>query len=212
MNLIKLIKNGILHENPIFVQLLALCPLLAVTTSAVNAITMGLATTLVMMCACGAISVIRRFIPKDVRIAVFVVIVAGFVTVVQFLIEAYLPPGIGDALGIFIPLIVVNCILFARIESFASKNTILSSIIDALGMGLGFTLGLFLVGVIREFFGSGTLFGYEFIYDTSSHMLIMIMAPGAFFTLGIIIMAIKLIQNKKAEAKINLQDEENIIM
>jgi electron transport complex protein RnfE len=199
MNLVKLIKNGILHENPVFVQLLALCPLLAVTTSAVNAITMGLATTLVMVCACVAISLIRHLIPKEVRIAVFVVIVSGFVTIVQFIMEAYLPPGINDALGIFIPLIVVNCILFARLEAFASKNNLLLSAVDALGMGLGFTLGLFIVGMVREFFGSGAVFGYELVHEASSHMLVMIMAPGAFFTLGLLIMAIKAIRESQAE-------------
>jgi len=197
MKLLNLLKNGIFHENPIFVQLMALCPLLAVTTSAVNAIAMGLATTLVMVCACTAISLVRKLIPGEVRIAASVVIVAGFVTVVQFLMEAYVPPAINESLGIFIPLIVVNCILFARIESFAVKNGPLASAIDALGMGLGFTLGLFSVGVVREFLGNGSVFGVELLHNQSTHMVIMVMAPGAFFTLGIFIMAIKLLQSKR---------------
>lgn len=197
MSYFKLIKNGIVDQNPIFVQVMALCPLLAVTTSAVNAVTMGLATTIVMICACFAVSVLRKVIPSEIRIVVSVIIVAGFVTVVQFLMAAYMPPAINEALGIFIPLIVVNCILFARIESFASKNNPIASAIDALGMGLGFTLGLFTIGVIREFFGSGAVFGIELISDTNSHMVIMILAPGAFFTLGALIMIIHSIRRRR---------------
>jgi len=201
MNYIQLIKDGIFHKNPVFVQVLALCPLLAVTTSAINAITMGLATTAVMICASAAISVVRKLIPNEIRIAAAVVIVAGFVTVLQLLLDAYAPPDITAALGIFIPLIVVNCILFARLESFASKNKIFASMIDALGMGLGFTLGLFVVGVVREFLGSGSVFGVELLHDQNAHMLIMIMPAGAFFTLGMIIMIRKHIQILKLNAK-----------
>ena len=184
----QLISNGLINQNPIFVQLLALCPLLAVTTSAINALTMGLSTTAVMICASVVISVLRKLIYDEIRIAVFVIIIAGFVTILQFVLEAYAPPAVNDALGIYIPLIVVNCILFARVESFASKNKVFPSAVDALSMGLGFTLGLLTVGVIREFLGNGSFFGIEFFRDQSSHMLIMIMAPGAFFTLGVIIM------------------------
>jgi len=201
MKHIDLLKDGIFHKNPIFVQVLALCPLLAVTTSAINAITMGLATTAVMICASAAISLFRKIIPNEIRIAAAVVIVAGFVTVLQLLLDAYAPPDITAALGIFIPLIVVNCILFARLESFASKNKIFSSMVDALGMGLGFTLGLFVVGVIREFLGSGSVFGIELLHDSNAHMLIMIMPAGAFFTLGMIIMIRKHIQVLKMQAK-----------
>ena len=193
----KLLKNGIIDENPVFVKLIALCPLLAVTTSAINAIYMGVATTAVITCACVVISVLRKLIPNEVRIAAFVVIVAGFVTILQLVMEAYAPQAINDSLGIFIPLIVVNCIVFSRIESFASKNKVVPSAVDALAMGLGFTLGLLTVGVIRELLGSGAIFGFELIKDTTSHMLIMIMAPGAFFTLGGIIMVMKRIQAKK---------------
>ena len=201
MKYFELLKNGIITKNPIFVQVLALCPLLAVTTSAVNAVTMGLATTVVMICASAAISLVRRLLPGEIRIAAAVIIVAGFVTILQFMLDAYAPAEITAALGIFIPLIVVNCILFARLESFASKNNVFSSMVDAFGMGLGFTLGLFVVGVIREFFGSGSVFGIELLHDPTSYMLIMVMPPGAFFTLGVIIMIRKQLNNNKLFAK-----------
>jgi len=197
MKSIRLLKNGIIHENPIFVQLIALCPLLAVTTSATNAVIMGLSTTAVMICACVVVSLFRKLIPSEIRIAVFVLIVSGFVTALQFLIDAFAPPTVNEVLGIYIPLIVVNCILFARIEAFASKNGTLSSAIDALGMGLGFTLGLLIVGIIRELLGDGAIFGFELFPDPTAHMLIMVMAPGAFFTLGVLIMIIKHIRTKK---------------
>ena len=193
----QLIKDGVFYKNPVFVQFLALCPLLAVTTSAENSITMGIATTAVMICASSAISLVRKLIPGEIRIATAVIIVAGFVTIVQLLMEAYAPLAINEALGIFIPLIVVNCILFVRIESFASKNKIIPSAVDAFGMGMGFTLGLFAVGVIREFFGSGSIFGIELLHNTSAHMLIMILPPGAFFTLGVIVMIRKAMQRNK---------------
>jgi electron transport complex protein RnfE len=196
-----ILRNGIIDQNPTFVQLLALCPLLAVTTSAVNAATMGLSTTAVMICACFAISLLRRLIPNDVRIAAFVVIVAAFVTFLQLILDAYAPPSINEALGIYIPLIVVNCILFARIESFASKNKVIPSVVDAFSMGIGFTIGLLTVGIIREFFGSGSVFGLELLHDSNSHVLIMIMAPGAFFTLGIIIMVRKYVMVMKGRSK-----------
>ncbi|MCL2230621.1 MAG: electron transport complex subunit RsxE [Treponema sp.] len=201
MNYIQLLKDGIFNKNPIFVQILALCPLLAVTTSAVTAITMGLATTAVMICASAAISLFRKIIPSEIRIAAAVIIVAGFVTVLQLMLDAYAPPDITAALGIFIPLIVVNCILFARLESFAFKNKIFASIVDALGMGLGFTLGLFTVGVIREFLGSGSVFGIELLHDENAYMTIMILPAGAFFTLGLIIMIRKHIQLLRLNAK-----------
>jgi len=201
MKYIDLLRDGIFNKNPIFVQVLALCPLLAVTTSAANALTMGLATTAVMICASAVISCFRKIIPNEIRIASAVVIVAGFVTVLELMLEAYAPPDITAALGIYIPLIVVNCILFARLESFASKNKIFESMVDALGMGLGFTIGLFVVGVVREFLGSGAIFGIELIHDQSTHMLIMIMPAGAFFTLGVIIMIRKHVQLLRIQAK-----------
>jgi len=197
MSYIKLLRNGIFDENPTFVQLLALCPLLAVTTSAGNAVTMGLSTTAVMICTSMVISILKKVFSAEIRIASFVIITAGFVTVLQLLLEAYAPPSVVDALGIYLPLIVVNCIVFARLESFASKNKVLASAVDALGMGLGFTLGLITIGIIREFLGSGSVFGIELLHNSSSYMLIMIMAPGAFFTLGVIIMVRKFIMAKR---------------
>jgi len=197
MNYPKLIKNGLIDQNPVFVQLLALCPLLAVTTSAINGIAMGLSTTAVMIGASTVLSIIRKLIPNEVRIASFVVIIAGFVTIIQLLMQAYLPPAINESLGIFIPLIVVNCLVFARVELFASKNNPIASIIDAFGMGLGFTIGLFTVGIIRELFGAGSIFGFELIRNTSSHVLIMILPPGAFFTLGTLIMVTNYYRLKK---------------
>jgi len=196
-----IIKDGIFRKNPIFVQVLALCPLLAVTTSAVNAITMGLATTAVMICTNVVISIVRKLITGEIRIAAAVVIVAGFVTALQLLLDAYAPPDITASLGIFIPLIAVNCIVFARLESFATKNNFFASAVDGLSMGLGFTLGLFTVGVVREFFGSGSVFGIELLHDTTSHMLIMIMPPGAFFTLGVIIMIRKVMQTRRFQKR-----------
>ena len=201
MKYFQLLKDGVITKNPIFVQVLSLCPLLAVTTSAANALTMGLATTAVMICASSVISVVRKLFPNEIRIASMVIMVAGFVTVVEFLLDAYAPPAINESLGIYIPLIVVNCIVFARLESFASKNSFAASAVDALGMGLGFTLGLFVVGVIREFLGSGAIFGFELLHDPASHMLIMVMAPGAFFTLGTITMIRKYTQLKKLHRK-----------
>jgi electron transport complex protein RnfE len=200
MNYPKLLKNGIIDENPVFIQLLSLCPLLAVTTSAINSLAMGLSTTAVMIGACAVISLLRNIIVKEIRIASFVVIVAGFVTVLQLMMEAYMPPAINESLGIFIPLIVVNCIVFARVELFASKNKTFATIVDSVGMGLGYTIGLLTIGIIREFLGAGSFFGIELRKNPSSHMLIMIMAPGAFFTLGVIIMATNYYRLKKEEA------------
>ena len=195
-----LINDGLLRQNPVFVQVLALCPLLAVTTSAINGIGMGVATTVVMVGTSTVISLVRKLIPGDVRIAVFVIIIAGFVTCVHLIMQAF-APDMNAALGIFIPLIVVNCILFARVEAFAFKNKPFESAVDALFMGIGFTMGLFTIGFVRELFGSGSVFGYELIKDSSYHVLTMIMAPGAFFTLGVLIMISKYIQSKKGAGK-----------
>jgi len=197
MKYYRLLREGVVDQNPVFVQLLALCPLLAVTTSAVNAITMGVSTAAVMIAACAIISVFRKFFLNEIRIASFVVIVATLVTILQLALEAYAPPETNEALGIFIPLIVVNCLLFARIEAFASKNKVLPSIVDAFGMGLGFALGLTAIGVIREFLGSGSFFGIELVGDSSMHVLVMVMAPGAFFTLGSIVMARNYLAEKR---------------
>ena len=200
MNYYKLLRNGVVDQNPVFVQLLALCPLLAVTTSAANAITMGVSTAAVMIAGCMVISIFRKFFLNEIRIASFVVIVATLVTVLQFMLEVHAPPEINEALGIYIPLIVVNCILFARIEGFASKNKLFPSIVDAVGMGVGFTIGLTTVGIIREFLGAGSIFGFEFIHTETSRILIMVMAPGGFFTLGTIVMLRKYIIEKRKGA------------
>ena len=192
----RLILNGLFDENPTFVQLLALCPLMAVTTSAINALIMGVSTTAVMICACVVISIMKKVFSSEIRIASYVVIIAGFVTILELLLEAYAHPSISEALGIYVPLIVVNCILFARVEMFASKNRVFASAVDAFGMGMGFTLGLLTIGVVREFLGSGSFFGIELLHNSSSYVLIMVMAPGAFFTLGIIIMIRKFVRVK----------------
>jgi len=197
MNYYGLLKRGIFDENAAFVQRIALCPVLAVTTSAINGVYMGIATAAVMVTASTVISVLRKFIPNEVRLAIFIVIIAGATTIVHLLMQAYAPPAINESLGIFIPLIVVNCLVFARIEAFASMNTPLPSAVDALGMGLGFTLGLTVLGMIRELLGSGAIFGFELFMDSTSHVLIMLMAPGAFFTMGIIIMIMKYFETKK---------------
>ena len=197
MSYFKILKNGILAQNPTFVQLIALCPVLAVTTSAINGVSMGLSTVAVMVCASSVISVLRKFIPGEIRIAIFIVVIAGFVTIVQLLMEAFAPPAVNEALGIFIPLIVVNCLVLARIEAFASQNAILPSAADALGMGLGFTVGVTTVGICRELLGSGSIFGFVLQPDTSAHVLIMLMAPGAFFTLGTLIMIMQYFRAQK---------------
>jgi len=197
--LIQIMRTGVVDQNPVFIQLLALCPLLAVTTTAMNGVAMGAATTLVMICAGIVISLLRKLIPSNIRIACFVVIIAALVTMIQLLMHAYMP-DVNNALGIFIPLIAVNCIVFARVESFAFKNGVFFTIVDALSMGAGFTLGLAVVGIIREFFGSGSFFGFPVIADSGLHMLIMVAAPGGFFTLGIIVMVVRFMRSKKKGA------------
>jgi len=189
MNAFKIIKNGILDENPTFVQVIGMCPVLAVTTSAINGVGMGLSTTIVLICSNTAISLLRSFVPDTVRIPIFVVVISTFVTIVQFLLQAYLP-SLNASLGIFIPLIVVNCIILARAEAFASRNNPLASALDGLGMGLGFTIALILIGCIREFFGTGGIFGVEFMPVPFPRTIIMILPPGAFLTLGCLMAAL----------------------
>lgn len=179
-NLVK----GLFRENPVFVLLLGMCPTLGVTTSAVNGLGMGLATLFVLVMSNMAISLVRNLIPKKVRIPSFIVIIATFVTIVDLLMAAYLP-GLHEALGLFIPLIVVNCIVLGRAEAFASKNPIGHSAIDGLGMGLGFTFALVLLGGIREILGNYSIFGFKFL--EADGILMFILAPGAFLVLGFII-------------------------
>ena len=181
------LTRGILKENPTFVMLLGMCPTLGVTTSAANGLGMGLATIFVLMLSNLAISTVKNLIPDMVRIPCYIVIIASFVTVVELLMAAYLP-GLHAKLGIFIPLIVVNCIILGRAEAFASKNNILQSLFDAIGMGIGFTLGLTSLGIVREILGSGSLFGWNFVGEGADTMLLFIMPPGAFLALaGLII-------------------------
>lgn len=181
------LTRGILKENPTFVMLLGMCPTLGVTTSAANGLGMGLATLFVLMLSNLAISTVKNLIPDMVRIPCYIVIIASFVTVVELLMAAYLP-GLHAKLGIFIPLIVVNCIILGRAEAFASKNNILQSLFDAIGMGIGFTLGLTSLGIVREILGNGSLFGWNFVGEGADTMLLFIMPPGAFLALaGLII-------------------------
>lgn len=193
---IKVFLNGIINENPTFVQLLGMCPTLAVTTSLKNGIGMGLSATAVLIASNALISLLRKIIPDKVRIAAYIVIIATFVTIIEMLLNAYLP-SLASQLGIFIPLIVVNCIILARAESFASKNTIFKSVIDGLGMGLGFTGALAIISGIREFFGTGALFGIKIYGDFITPPSILIMAPGGFIVLGLIVGAINYITSKR---------------
>lgn len=192
----KTFLNGLLNENPTFVLLLGMCPTLAVTTSAINGVGMGLSTTLVLIFSNLFISMLRKFIPDKVRIAAYVVIIAGFVTVVEMLLKAY-ALSVSNALGIYIPLIVVNCIILGRAEAFASKNNVLLSAIDGLGMGLGFTCALTIIGSIREILGNGSLFGFNLLGSGFQPVSIMVLPPGAFLTLGLILAFINLIKAKK---------------
>ena len=185
MNQWKNFTKGFIKESPTFVLILGMCPTLGTSTSAINGISMGLATTFVLAMSNIVISLVKNFIPDKVRIPAFIVIIASFVTVVELVMKAYLP-DIFNTLGIFIPLIVVNCIVLGRAEAFAQKNTVVSSAIDGLGMGLGFSMALFLLGSIREALGAGSLLGHKFI--AGDGILIFILAPGAFIALGYLIM------------------------
>lgn len=185
MNYIKTITNGIIKENPTFVLLLGMCPTLATTTSGINGMSMGLATMFVLICSNFVISLIKNVVPDMVRIPVFVVVIAAFVSTLQMLMEAYLP-SINKSLGIYIPLIVVNCIILGRAEAFACKNNPLASICDGIGIGLGFTFALALLGAVRELIGAGTLFGIALLPETCN-VLLLVLPPGAFITLGYLI-------------------------
>ncbi len=187
--------NGLIKENPTFIQLLGMCPTLAVTTSVQNGIGMGLSTTAVLICSNVIISLLRKIIPDKIRIAAYIVIVAAFVTVIQMCLNAYLP-SLADSLGIFIPLIVVNCIILARAESFASKNNIFLSAFDGLGMGLGFTAALTIISTVREFLGTGCIAGVEITAGFIEPASIVILAPGGFLVLGMLVAAVQCIMKK----------------
>lgn len=186
MKLSKIIKNGIITENPTFRLVLGMCPTLAVTTAAANGLAMGLATAFVLICSNLVISLIKDFVPSQVRIPSFIVVAATFVTMVGMLMEAYVP-ALYDSLGLFIPLIVVNCIILGRAEAFASKNGPMAAVADGLGMGIGFTLSLTLLGIIRELLGVGTVFGFQVMPEAFNPAVIMILPPGAFLTLGLLL-------------------------
>lgn len=196
MNFVKELSKGIIKDNPIFVLVLGMCPTLAVTTSVINALGMGFAATFVLICSNIIISLIKNITPSKIRIPVYIVVIAAFVSIVDMVMAAYLP-DLHKSLGLFIPLIVVNCIILGRAEAFASKNNVLVSIADAIGMGLGFTLSLSLVGTIREILGSGTLLGFKVMPVTYDPMLMAILAPGAFITLGFLMAAINMLKEKK---------------
>ena len=184
MNNLKVMMNGIIKENPTFVLLLGMCPTLGTTSSAINGMGMGLATMFVLICSNVVISAIKNLIPDMVRIPSFIVVIASFVTVLQMVMQAYVP-SLYATLGLFIPLIVVNCIVLGRAEAFAAKNGPISSLFDGLGMGLGFTLSLTVIGIIRELLGTGTCFGMN-IYPDNFGMLLFVLAPGAFIVLGLL--------------------------
>ena len=185
MNYVKVLMNGIIKENPTFVLLLGMCPTLGTTSSALNGMSMGLATTFVLLCSNIVISLIKNLIPDTVRIPAFIVVIASFVTAVQMMMQAF-APEIYASLGLFIPLIVVNCIILGRAEAFASKNGVIPSFFDGLGMGLGFTLALTVLGALRELLGTGKLFDMT-IWPEDYGMLMFVLAPGAFIVLGYLI-------------------------
>lgn len=185
MSNLKVLINGIVNENPVFVLMLGMCPTLGTTSSAINGMSMGLATAFVLICSNTVISGIKRFIPDMVRIPSFIVVIASFVTLLQMVMQAYLP-ALYKSLGLFIPLIVVNCVLLGRAEAFASKNGPVASMFDGLGIGLGFTVGLTLLGAVRELLGTGKLFSVS-IFPEDFGMLLFVLAPGAFIVLGFLI-------------------------
>ena len=195
MNQWKNFSKGFFKENAVFVLILGLCPTLGVTTSAFNGLGMGLATTFVLLMSNIVVSLIKKFIPDKVRIPSFIVIIASFVTIVELVMQAFVP-DLFDALGIFIPLIVVNCLVLGRAEAFASKNNLITSAIDGLGMGLGFSMALTILGAVREVLGSGSIFGLKFI--PGDGMIVFVLAPGAFLALGYLIVIVNTINKKKA--------------
>ncbi|MBQ2720461.1 MAG: electron transport complex subunit E [Clostridia bacterium] len=192
---IDILKDGIITKNPIFIQLLGMCPTLAVTTTVANGIGMGLSATFVLICSNFFISILRKFIPNKIRIASYIVIIAGFVSTVEMVINAWLP-DLSKSLGLFIPLIVVNCIILARAEAFASKNSPLPSAVDGLACGIGFTLALTVISAIRELFGNGTLFGFNILGENFSPALIIILPAGGFLVLGFLIALVQFIMAK----------------
>lgn len=196
---LSILTNGLIRENPVLALLLGTCPSLAITTQAINGLGMGLAATFVLVCSNAAISLLKNIIPDKARIPAYIVVIAGFVTVVQLLVQAYLP-ALDKALGLYLPLIVVNCIILGRAEMFASKNGVVNSILDGIGMGLGFTFALLLIGSIREILGSGTWFGLQIIPTAVAPLGIALLPAGGFFIFGTVIALVNRIskgRNKK---------------
>lgn len=194
------LRRGIIDENPVLVQTLGMCPSLAISTSVENALGMGFSVTAILILSNVIISMLRKIIPDRVRIAAYIVIIAGFVTCIEMLLDAFLP-DIAASLGIFIPLIVVNCIILARAEAFASKNTVWRSFKDGVAVGLGFTFALLIVSAIRELLGSGTLLGYPVLGPNYPDASLLLMAPGAFFVLGVVVALFRKITSRRKEAK-----------
>lgn len=201
MSKLKVLTKGLIKENPVLVLVLGMCPTLAVTTSVFNALGMGLATTFVLVMSNMLISLLKNVIPSTVRIPAYIVVIATFVSIVDLVLQGFVP-SLASSLGLFIPLIVVNCIVLGRAESFASKNSVPDSILDGLGMGLGFTLALSVVGFIRELLGSGSIFGHTFIEGDG--ILIFVLAPGAFFVLGFAMAIVRYFQSRKAKQSKNV--------
>lgn len=200
-------RDGIITNNPTFVQLLGTCPALATTTSALNALGMGLSVTLVLIFSNMFISLLRKIIPNQIRIASYIVIISGFVSVLELLIKAYLP-SLSNSLGLFIPLIVVNCIILARAEAFASKNKVFPSIIDGLTMGLGFTFALVILGSIRELIGNGSIFGLKVFGGWYEPAILFILPPGAFITLGFVIAVVQKLRARREKYVIEKEAEQ----
>lgn len=194
MNKMNIFTRGFLKENPVFVLLLGLCPVLGTTTSAINGMGMGLATAFVLIMSNMVVSLIKGFIPDKVRIPSFIVVIASFVTIVEFTMQAYLP-SLFESLGLFIPLIVVNCIILGRAEAFAAKNNFVDSFIDGAGMGLGFTFALTLLGAVREILGSGSIFDFKFM--DGDGMLVFVLAPGAFLGMGYLVAILNRVNKAK---------------
>lgn len=199
MSVMKEFTKGLWRENPVLVLLLGMCPTLGVTSSATNGLGMGVATLCVLMCSNMVISLMRNIVPKKIRIPVYIVVIATFVTIVDMLMQAYAPRALYDALGLFIPLIVVNCIVLGRAEAFASKNGILKSFADGIGMGLGFTLALVVLGGTREFIASGSLFQIKMIPGWDVDFMLLTSAPGAFIVLGVFLAGMNALNIRKAK-------------
>lgn len=199
-NKLTILLRGLIKENPVLVLILGTCPALATSTSVSTAFGMGIAATVVLICSNIAISALKKIIPDTVRIPCYIVVIASFVTVVQMLVKAYLP-ALNDALGIYLPLIVVNCVILGRAEMFANKNSVIDSAFDGIGMGLGFTLALVLMGSIREIFGAGSWFGIALPVLSTHNIAVMTMAPGGFFVFGLLIAIVTKLTNGKAPKK-----------